>query len=172
MPSFLTIVKMGIPYFIPIISYHIANRHCPAPTVRRLSDGSGVRQQVRFRADRGIRGHAGVDMLAPRGTPVRAVESGTVVRAHWSGSSGGWTITLHGKSGSTFFYAHNDVNLVKSGESVTSGEVIAKVGSTGNAGTTKRRASNVVIGNAGGRASPWRAGPHALGTSPRDARRT
>ncbi len=107
------------------------------------SDRSGRSCPVRgakfsdtYGADRGSRGHAGVDMLAPRGTAVRAIESGTIVRAHWSGSNGGYTITLKGRSGSKFFYAHNDVNLVKAGESVKAGEVIAKVGSTGNAGTT------------------------------------
>ncbi|HYN75870.1 MAG TPA: peptidoglycan DD-metalloendopeptidase family protein [Candidatus Limnocylindria bacterium] len=102
-------------------------RACPAP---------GARFTDTYGAARGGGGHAGVDMLAPRGTPIRAVESGTVLRAHWSGSSGGWTITLQGRSGSKFFYAHNDVNLAKSGEKVTVGEVIAKVGSTGNAGST------------------------------------
>lgn len=102
-------------------------RTCPAP---------GARFTDTYGAARGGGGHAGVDMLARRGTPIRAVESGTVLRAHWSGSSGGWTITLRGRSGSKFFYAHNDVNLAKSGERVTVGEVIAKVGSTGNAGAT------------------------------------
>ncbi len=88
-----------------------------------------------YGANRGSHGHAGVDMLAPRGTKVRAIESGTVIRAHWSGSSGGNTITLQGRSGSKFFYAHNDVNKVRAGQEVTVGEVIARVGSTGNAGT-------------------------------------
>ncbi len=88
-----------------------------------------------YGAARSGHGHAGVDMLAPRGTKIHAVESGTVVRAHWSGSSGGYTITLQGRSGSKFFYAHNKVNLVSSGQNVTVGQVIARVGSTGNAGT-------------------------------------
>ncbi len=88
-----------------------------------------------YGAARGGHGHAGVDMLAPRGTKIRAVESGTVVRAHWSGSSGGYTITLQGRSGSKFFYAHNDVNRVSAGQQVSVGQVIARVGSTGNAGT-------------------------------------
>lgn len=99
-------------------------RVCPVPSAR-FSDTYG-----------GARGHDGVDMLAAKGTPIRAIESGTVVRAHWSGSSGGYTITLQGRSGSKFFHAHNKKNLVKSGDKVTVGEVIAKVGSTGNAGST------------------------------------
>ena len=102
-------------------------RVCPVPSAS-FSDTYG--------AARGSHGHAGVDMLAPKGTKIRAIESGTVVRAHWSGSSGGYTITLQGVSGSKFFMAHNSENLVSSGDKVTVGEVIAKVGSTGNAGTT------------------------------------
>ncbi len=103
------------------------SRVCPVPSAS-FSDTYG--------ADRGSHGHAGVDMLAPKGTKIHAIESGTVVRAHWSGSSGGYTITLQGVSGSKFFMAHNSENLVSAGDTVTVGEVIAKVGSTGNAGTT------------------------------------
>ena len=102
-------------------------RTCPVPSAS-FTDTYG--------AARGSHGHAGVDMLAAKGTKIRAIESGTVVRAHWSGSSGGYTITLQGVSGSKFFMAHNSENLVSSGDKVTVGEVIAKVGSTGNAGTT------------------------------------
>lgn len=101
-------------------------RTCPVPGAR-FSDTYG--------SPRSSHPHAGVDMLAPRGTKIRAVESGIVVRAHLSGSRGGYTITLQGRSGAKYFYAHNDVNLVGSGQRVTVGQVIAKVGSTGNAGT-------------------------------------
>ena len=95
---------------------------------------AGAQFSDTFGASRGDHGHKGVDMLAPAGTPIRAIESGTVAIAHWSGSSGGWTITLQGRSGAKFFHAHNQKNLVRGGERVTKGQVIAKVGSTGNAG--------------------------------------
>ncbi len=77
--------------------------------------------------------HKGVDMFKHRGAAILAIETGTVVRAHWSGSSGGYTITLQGKSGAKFFYAHNDKNLVKAGQHVTIGEKIATMGDTGDA---------------------------------------
>jgi murein DD-endopeptidase MepM/ murein hydrolase activator NlpD len=77
--------------------------------------------------------HKGVDMFKHRGAAILAIETGTVVRAHWSGSSGGWTITLKGRSGAKFFYAHNDKNLVKAGQHVTIGDKIATMGDTGDA---------------------------------------
>jgi murein DD-endopeptidase MepM/ murein hydrolase activator NlpD len=77
--------------------------------------------------------HKGVDMFKHRGAAILAIETGTVVRAHWSGSSGGWTITLKGTSGAKFFYAHNDKNLVKAGQHVTIGAKIATMGDTGDA---------------------------------------
>jgi murein DD-endopeptidase MepM/ murein hydrolase activator NlpD len=103
-----------------------SGRACPVPGAS-FSDTYG--------AARSGHGHAGVDMLAKKGTKIHAIESGTVVRAHWSGSSGGYTITLQGRSGSKFFMAHNSKNLVKAGQRVTVNQVIALVGSTGNAGT-------------------------------------
>jgi murein DD-endopeptidase MepM/ murein hydrolase activator NlpD len=104
-------------------------RTCPVP---------GARFTDTYGAPRSKHPHAGVDLLAKRGTKIHAVESGTIVRAHWSGSSGGYTITLKGRSGSKFFYAHNDKNLVKAGQNVKVGQVIARVGSTGNAGTVNQ----------------------------------
>ena len=77
--------------------------------------------------------HKGVDMFKKEGASILAIETGTVVRAHWSGSSGGWTITLRGKSGAEFFYAHNEKNLVKGGQHVTVGDKIALMGDTGDA---------------------------------------
>jgi murein DD-endopeptidase MepM/ murein hydrolase activator NlpD len=77
--------------------------------------------------------HKGVDMFKHRGAAILAIETGTVVRAHWSGSSGGYTITLKGTSGAKFFYAHNDKNLVKAGQHVTVGDKIATMGDTGDA---------------------------------------
>lgn len=113
-----------------------SSRPAPAPgSGSRVCPVPGAVFSDTYGAARGGHGHAGVDMLARLGSKIRAVESGTVVRAHWSGSIGGYTITLQGRSGSKFFMAHNSKNLVRAGQQVRAGQVIALVGSTGNAGS-------------------------------------
>src|ERR1700712_2601204 len=72
------------------------------------------------------------DITAPRSTPIYAVESGTIGKAA-HGSLAGLEIILRGSSGNSFFYAHQSVNLVHAGEHVTAGQLIARVGNTGDA---------------------------------------
>jgi murein DD-endopeptidase MepM/ murein hydrolase activator NlpD len=113
------------------------------PTVRPAASRSAVRGRTcpvpgstftdTYGAKRAGHTHKGVDMFKKEGADILAIETGTVVRAHWSGSSGGWTITLKGTSGAKFFYAHNEKNLVKGGQHVTVGDTIALMGDTGNA---------------------------------------
>lgn len=82
----------------------------------------------------GGRTHQGVDMLAARGTPTVAIESGTIRRLG-SGGLGGITIWLTGQSGDEHFYAHLDdwAPGLSVGQAVGVGELIGFVGSTGNA---------------------------------------
>ena len=74
--------------------------------------------------------HVGVDMMADYGTPVVAIVSGTV--SSGTSSSGGNMIFLSGEDGNSYWYLHNQQNLVTSG-SVRVGQQIATVGDTGNA---------------------------------------
>lgn len=76
--------------------------------------------------------HKGVDLLAPKGTPIRAIADGEVV---FSGRSRGYglRVTLSHSDGLTTIYAHNTKNLVSNGEKVKKGQVIALVGRTGRA---------------------------------------
>jgi murein DD-endopeptidase MepM/ murein hydrolase activator NlpD len=74
--------------------------------------------------------HTGVDIAAWPGTPVRATADGIVVFAGWSGESGKLVVIEHG-FGYTTCYAHNKKILVKVGQVVRRGDVIAYVGSTG-----------------------------------------
>lgn len=74
--------------------------------------------------------HDGVDIAAPEGTPIHAIEGGEVVYSDQLRGYGNIVIIRHG-AGMMSVYAHNQVNLVREGQPVERGEVIAKVGSTG-----------------------------------------
>lgn len=76
--------------------------------------------------------HSGVDIAASSGTPVRATADGVVSFSGWSGGSGNLVVIEHGLGYSTF-YAHNKTNLVKVGQQVKRGDIIAYSGATGNA---------------------------------------
>ncbi len=78
----------------------------------------------------GGRSHQGVDMLAPRGTPLVAVVSGSVQFKQTS--LGGNSVWLNGNNGTRYFYAHLN-GFEGSSRSVSQGEVIGYVGDTGNA---------------------------------------
>ena len=47
--------------------------------------------------------HAGIDLAAPEGTPIRAADSGRVVIAGWTGGYGNYTCIQHGGSLSTCY---------------------------------------------------------------------
>lgn len=79
---------------------------------------------------RGLSFHDGVDIAAGEGTPIAAVERGEVVYADQLRGYGNIVIIRHA-GGLASVYAHNQVNLVREGQQVGRGEVIAKVGSTG-----------------------------------------
>ncbi len=75
--------------------------------------------------------HRGIDIGAPYGSNVLAAEDGVVLTAGYNGSYG-YYITINHGGGYVTLYAHNSKLLVKSGDKVTRGQVIAKCGSTGN----------------------------------------
>lgn len=76
--------------------------------------------------------HEGIDISARRGTPVHAAEAGRVIFSGWLGSYGRVVIVKHIGSWSTV-YAHNQRNRVKEGDFVERGDVLAEVGTSGNA---------------------------------------
>lgn len=75
--------------------------------------------------------HAGIDIAAPVGTPIRAAESGKVVLASWTGGYGNYTCIQHGGALSTC-YAHQVRYGTSVGANVSKGDVIGYVGNTGN----------------------------------------
>jgi len=74
--------------------------------------------------------HQGMDIPAPTGTDVHAIRKGKVV---FSGEQRGYgnVVILDHENGFITKYAHNQKNLVKEGDEVDAGSVIAQVGSTG-----------------------------------------
>lgn len=82
----------------------------------------------------GIHGTNGVDLAASLGTPIRASAAGTVIVSKtggWHGGYGNYVIISH-ENGTQTLYAHTQKNFVNVGDYVEQGQLIARVGSTGN----------------------------------------
>lgn len=75
--------------------------------------------------------HRGLDISIPTGTPVYACADGTVEKSQWNGSYGYYIVISHG-SGYTTLYAHNSSLVVRQGQRVKRGDLLAYSGSTGN----------------------------------------
>jgi len=75
--------------------------------------------------------HEGIDVGCSYGTPNRAAASGTVIYSGWLGGYGNLIVVDHGNGLSTA-YAHASSLLVGVGQSVSQGETVSLVGSTGN----------------------------------------
>jgi len=81
----------------------------------------------------GIHGYNGVDLAAPMGTEIMASAGGTVTvsrNSGWNGGYGNYVVISH-PNGTQTLYSHATKTIVSVGESVTQGQVIGYVGSTG-----------------------------------------
>ena len=76
--------------------------------------------------------HMAVDLAAPRGTPVYAADTGRVVKAGWSEIGYGYRIIIDHGIDYVTLYAHLSEYYVQPGDIVQKGEIIGRVGSTGN----------------------------------------
>ena len=74
--------------------------------------------------------HPGIDIAAGLGSPIRAAADGSVARARWSGGYGRLILLRHDLGYATL-YGHASRLLVKEGERVRRGQIIAAMGSTG-----------------------------------------
>ena len=74
--------------------------------------------------------HTGVDINVAYGTPVYAADGGTVILAGWNGGYGNCIVINHG-NGLTTLYGHMSSLVASVGQSVSKGQVIGYVGSTG-----------------------------------------
>ena len=74
----------------------------------------------------------GINILAPRGTSVRAASNGVVAYAGNELRGFGNLLLIKHSGGWVTAYAHNEKLLVRRGDTVNKGEIIAKVGASGN----------------------------------------
>jgi murein DD-endopeptidase MepM/ murein hydrolase activator NlpD len=77
--------------------------------------------------------HDGIDIAAPKGTPIMAAASGKVIFSDWGPGGYGRIVILRHDADLVTVYAHNHQNLVKVGQQVQRGERIATVGRSGRA---------------------------------------
>jgi murein DD-endopeptidase MepM/ murein hydrolase activator NlpD len=105
------------------------------PEVRALPVKGIVSSQQGWRRDP-IDGqtkyHAGTDIAAPAGTPIRAVAGGRVIESGNKGDYGN-AVVIQTEDGRKMVYAHNSRNFVQTGDAIEAGEIIGEVGSTGRA---------------------------------------
>ncbi len=99
------------------------------PLQARITSPFGPRRHPIF----GVRSmHSGIDLAAPRGTPIKSSEGGLVIYSGWYGGYGKVAIVDHSKGFSTL-YAHMDRISVKVGDRLRQGDTIGYEGATGYA---------------------------------------
>ncbi|GAW93173.1 murein hydrolase activator EnvC family protein [Calderihabitans maritimus] len=99
----------------------------PTPGYTRITSDYGWRIHPILKTRRF---HTGVDIAAPYGSPVVAVEDGIVIYAGWFGAYGNTVILDHGGGISTM-YPHLSSYLVREGQEVRRGQTVGRIGSTG-----------------------------------------
>jgi len=98
----------------------------------RVSSRYNLRRRIAYYGNR-IRPHKGTDFAANVGTPIMATANGTVVESTRKGGNGKYVKIKHNSTYSTQ-YLHMSKRLVKAGDFVKQGDIIGKVGMTGNTG--------------------------------------
>lgn len=122
----------------PVTKYmRVGTRETTTP----VSTGSGGSGDYFWPVDGGYisayqgdgRGHKGIDIAAPYGTPIYAAESGTVIETGdgWNGGYGNCVRVQH-DDGNVTVYAHQSSIAVSYGDYVVKGQLLGYVGSTGD----------------------------------------
>jgi murein DD-endopeptidase MepM/ murein hydrolase activator NlpD len=101
----------------------------PLPGHSTISSSFGMRFHPTLKV---YKLHTGVDISAPRGTKIVAANSGTVITSTMNGAYGNYVVIDHG-GGRTTLYAHMSSRSVSVGQTVSKGQQIGLVGSTGYA---------------------------------------
>ena len=99
----------------------------PAPSYTRISSDYGTRMHPTLHVEKF---HSGIDLAAPGGSPILAAYNGTVVAAAYSTSMGNYVMIDHGDNLYTI-YMHASALYVSKGQTVSKGQKIAAVGTTG-----------------------------------------
>ena len=105
--------------------------------------------------DGGKRSHEGVDIFAPKGTPLLAVTDGRIASAQEKGRGGKQVWLRDGLFGKTIYYAHLDSISVSAGQRVRIGDTVGFVGNTGNAKTTDPHLHFGIYKGASGPVNPY-----------------
>lgn len=111
----------------PKVEYDGGMFRMPLDTYKRISDDYGWRIHPTLGVNKF---HNGVDFAAASGTPIYAAYKGTVVGAAYNSSMGNYVMINHG-NGLYTIYMHASRLYVSSGQSVSAGDKIAAVGTTG-----------------------------------------
>lgn len=124
----------------------------PVPGV----DRSAVWSPFGAPRDGGRRVHHGIDIFAPRGTPLVAVADGLVASVGVRDLGGNVVTIIDDETGHFIYYAHLTEQLVEEGQRVAAGDVIGTMGNTGNAVTTAPHLHIGVYDGSWGRpVDPW-----------------
>lgn len=159
-----------VPVFHPVRYLDLLGQempaHLPVPVEgvapARLADSWG---DARY----GGRRHQGIDILAPRGTPVRSTTDGILDFQGMRGL-GGQVVYVVGPGGYRHYYAHlEDFAAQQVGDWVAQGEVIGYVGNSGNAAVSPTHLHYGIYAPGGGAINPY---PLLTGRSGRDGTRT
>jgi murein DD-endopeptidase MepM/ murein hydrolase activator NlpD len=121
-----------------LVGYHSREqRSCPAGRgLSRARGNPAIQSLFGVERDGGRRAHHGIDIFAPRGTPVIAATDG-VVRSTSPNELGGNVVRLSDpRRAQTLYYAHLDRHVVAEGQQVRVGDTLGFVGNTGNARST------------------------------------
>jgi len=109
------------------------------PTLTFPIASYGMQNLISFwgaQRDGGVRSHEGVDIKAPRGTPVVASDNGFITQTGTNNLGGKIVFLSANGSPYSIYYAHLDSQLVSVGQRVVRGDTLGLVGNTGNAITT------------------------------------
>jgi LysM repeat protein len=133
----VTDLRVGRVLFIPGVSRQVAVEPF-LPEVEPSRERIDLIWPIRGRATSGFgpRGrsvHEGIDLAAPKGTPVLASASGRVAYSGNGMSGYGKVVVIKHTNDLSTVYAHNSSLLVRMGDRVGQGQTIAKVGATGRA---------------------------------------
>jgi murein DD-endopeptidase len=98
--------------------------------VSRISSRYNLNRRIAFYGNK-IRAHKGTDYAAPVGTQILSTANGVVTESRYAGGNGNYVKIKHNGAYSTQ-YLHMSKRLVRVGQRVSQGDVIGKIGMTGN----------------------------------------